>query len=305
MQRLRRLTKDAGFSQYTILNIFRQHLQIFRAYSAAIFVVLLTIIDVLYVGLVEHKLAHSIGYVFAVWLGAFATDLVIAIHPKPAIGFPIKHAVMKEVSVILGCTFLGMVFLSIRFIGNQWETMLPVYRLICSSLLLFTFPILLALIYLIYYRYRPKELGINLHYWYLPLLIHLIFGGITLAVVPRNSHWHSFIGQYGILGALFTGLITAALPEEFTRMLLQTRLGSAFCNKGLGFVIATFIWACMHIPINLHQDPRTSFVSVLSGSLAVMPIGFLWGYLTHRTKSLLPAVFVHGPNFWGLQNFHS
>jgi membrane protease YdiL (CAAX protease family) len=35
----------------------------------------------------------------------------------------------------------------------------------------------------------------------------------------------------------------------------------------------------------------------------MMPIGFLWGYLTHRTKSLLPAVLVHGLNFWGLQNF--
>jgi membrane protease YdiL (CAAX protease family) len=303
MHPLQSLTRDAGFSQYAILNIFRQHLQIIRRYPAAIFVVLLTILNVLYIGHTEHQLAHSIGYLFAVWLGAFATDLVIAIHPKSAIGFPIKHSVMKEVGVILGCTFLGMIFLSIRFTSGWWETMSFHYRLACSSLLLFTFPIALALIYLIYYRYRPKELGINLHYWHLPLLIHLIFGGITLAVVPGNSHWHSFIGQYGLLGALFTGLITAALPEEFTRMLLQTRLGFACRNKGLGFVIATFIWACMHIPVDRYHDPRASLISVLSGSLVVMPIGFLWGYLTHRTKSLVPAVLVHGLNLWGLQNF--
>lgn len=283
-----------------ILGTFRQHLQMLRLYPAAIFIMLLTGIDVLYVGHTERQLAHSIGYLFAVWLGAFATDLIVAIHPKPAIGFPIKHSAMKEVSVILGCIFLVMIFLSIRFRSSQWETMRPIYRLICS-LLVFMLPIL---IYFLYYRYRPKELGINLHYWYLPLFIHLIFGGITLALVPGNSHWHSFIGQYGLLGALFTGLITAALPEEFTRMLLQTRLGCAFCNKGFGFVFATVIWACMHIPINRYHDPRASLVSVLSDSLIIMPIGFLWGYQTHRTKSLVPAVLAHGLNLWGLQNFH-
>jgi len=31
-------------------------------------------------------------------------------------------------------------------------------------------------------------------------------------------------------------------------------------------------------------------------------MGLLWGYMTHRTKSLLPAVLVHGFNLWGLHN---
>jgi hypothetical protein len=61
MQRLQRLREDAGFSQYVISNIFRQHLQIIRTYPAAIFVVLLTILNVLYIGHAEHQLAHSIG----------------------------------------------------------------------------------------------------------------------------------------------------------------------------------------------------------------------------------------------------
>src|ERR1700733_11682307 len=104
MQRLQRLREDAGFSKHVILDVFRQNLQIIRTYPAAIFVVLLTILNVLYIGHAEHQLGHSIGYLFSVWLGVFATDIVIAIHPKRAIGFPIKHAVMKETSVILGCT---------------------------------------------------------------------------------------------------------------------------------------------------------------------------------------------------------
>jgi hypothetical protein len=38
-------------------------------------------------------------------------------------------------------------------------------------------------------------------------------------------------------------------------------------------------------------------------SVRLIPLGLLWGYMTHRTKSILPATFVHGLNVWGLQNF--
>jgi membrane protease YdiL (CAAX protease family) len=38
-------------------------------------------------------------------------------------------------------------------------------------------------------------------------------------------------------------------------------------------------------------------------SIRIIPIGLVWGYLTHRTKSFVPATLVHGANFWGLQNF--
>jgi membrane protease YdiL (CAAX protease family) len=33
-----------------------------------------------------------------------------------------------------------------------------------------------------------------------------------------------------------------------------------------------------------------------------MPLGFLWGYITHRTKSLFPSIVIHALNLWGLQN---
>ena len=38
------------------------------------------------------------------------------------------------------------------------------------------------------------------------------------------------------------------------------------------------------------------------GVLDIVPLGLLWGYLTHRTGSLVPAVLLHLTNFWGLQN---
>src|ERR1700761_6459730 len=114
--------------------------------------------------------------------------------------------------------------------------------------LVFTYPIALTLIYLFIYRYKVRELGINLRFWYLPFLIHLLWGGMAMITARKTIIWHDFIVQNGIVGTLLAGLICAALAEEFTRMLLQTRLGVLFRNKGTGFVTATILWACLHIP---------------------------------------------------------
>jgi membrane protease YdiL (CAAX protease family) len=287
-----------------IVKSFRQHLHIVRSYPLAMAIVLATVVEVFYFGHVQHRMFHAIGYIFGVWFCAFLTDVVVNIRPKPAIDFPIKKPVAREALVILGCTLLGAVFLAIRF-SSLWPATHGFVRLgLILLLVFFTSPVALALIYFFLYRYKPKELGFNLRYWYLPLLIHPIWGAITFAVAPDKSHWHSFIQDRGFFGGLvFAGIISAALPEEFTRLLLQTRLGSFFRNKGLGFVAASFIWACLHIPVNHSQNPEASLASVVVGSWVIMPVGFLWGYITHRTKSLVPAILVHGLNLWGLQNF--
>ena len=184
----------------------------------------------------------------------------------------------------------------------MWSALHGLPRIATGSLIVFAYPVTLTLVYLLGFRYRPSQLGVNLHYWYLPLFIHLIVGGISLVVAPGKSHWHAAFAQMGALNLLFTGIICAALSEEFLRMLLQTRLGEGIHNKGLGFVLATFIWAALHLPVTA-QGSWSAFRHLLFGGMwTIMPIGFLWGYMTHRAKSLLPAVLVHGLNLWGLQN---
>ncbi len=106
----------------------------------------------------------------------------------------------------------------------------------------------------------------------------------------------------GIAGLLFTGLVSAALPEEFLRMLLQTRLGKAFKNVGMGFVVTSFIWCTMHLPVESQGEKTFDWELHATRLFTLMPIGYLWGYITHRTRSLLPSVLVHGFNLWGLQN---
>jgi len=280
----------------------RQHLHVIRNYPAAIAIALASALCVLYCGHLAHKTAHAILYLVAVWLCALATDVVVNLHSSPAIGFPIHYSPAQESAVILACTALGQVFLFFRF-STHWNAIqgLPKFALI--SLIVFTLPIVLALIYLFLYRYKPSELGINLRFWYLPLLIHLLWGGIAITTAINSVIWRSYIRQNGIGSVLISLVLNAALAEEFTRMLLQTRLGALFHNKGMGFVTATVLWACIHIPKSYpHTNDGTIPLLFFIKLATLIPLGLLWGYMTHRTKSLLPAVLVHGFNLWGLQN---
>lgn len=57
----------------------------------------------------------------------------------------------------------------------------------------------------------------------------------------------------------------------------------------------------MHAPKWYSEEHNIS--EAILGSVRIIPIGLMWGYLTNRTKSIFPATIVHGVNFWGLQNF--
>jgi len=282
-------------------NTLGNHGQIAYRNRAALIGLCATFATILWLG-VYREMRQVIGYLFAVWLSAFLADLIVAIKPEPAIGFPIKESKVQEALVVIGFTLLAFVPLSIRF-SKMWPLPSRVERLAFGvGFCFFTFFIGLACVYLLWYRYRPSQLGLNLRYWYLPLLIHSVFGVITLVVAPEKSHWQSFFHGSGFWGVLTVGVFEAALPEEFMRKLLQTRLERVLRYPGLGFFAATFVWAYLHVPMLWSLNPQWTFWRAVWAPWAFIPIGLLWGYLTHRTKSLLPAVLLHGFNLWGLQN---
>lgn len=248
-------------------------------------------------------LLHAVGYLFAVWLGIFIIDAVVIAKPAGEPVFIIKRDVKKELLLIITCTLLGAIFLCIRFFSD-WANLPGMVKLAAIPLIVFTFPIVPGLIFLFGYKYTFKELGINLRYWYLPILLHLVWGGITLLVAYDKSHWGEAMKEYSILNFLFTGLITAALSEEFSRMLMQTRLGAASGNMFTGIFVSSMVWSAMHIPIGYSQSPAGfSATEAIMSTAFLIPLGIFWGYLTHRTQSILPAILMHGFNMWGLQNF--
>ena len=286
------------------LNAFQQMLRNYPRtvvkYPTAVLAALAPFALVLYYGYDGDRMLHATGYLFAVCAGIFLTDLAVNLFPKATNGWPVKQAA-KETAVILGCMALGVLFLVIRFFGG-WEEMAGIVKLALLPLILFAFPVVLALLYVFWFRYKPRELGVNSNYWWLVMVLHALVGGVAMLVAADKSHWQEGWVELGAIGMLTTGVLGAALSEEFVRMLLQTRLGKLLGNFGWGFVLATLLWAVMHVPVAMRNNPDKELPEMMLASLSVMPMGFLWGYLTHRTKSLVPAVLLHGFNLWGLQN---
>ncbi len=281
--------------------VFRSYLAALQKHPLASAAILATFAVVLiYTGSTD-RLLHGIGYLSAVVAGGIITDIVVRMQPIISTGFPVRRPAKREVVVILICTLLGITFLLVRFFGG-WEAMNGIIRLLVLPLILFTFPVVLGAIYLFVYKYKPRELGINLNYWYLPLILHLLWAAITLTIAPDKSHWQEAYKEYGLLNFLFMGIVTAALSEEFLRMLLQTRIGKLTHNFATGFVTASAIWAFMHLPIYFRDNPDPTLWEGCVGAISIMPIGFFWGYLTYRTRSMIPAILMHGFNLWGLQN---
>ena len=91
------------------------------------------------------------------------------------------------------------------------------------------------------------------------------------------------------------------LPEEFVRYLTQTRLGKILTNNAAGWLIASVIWASLHLP-SFYANNTRGFVYALLGVVTILPLGLLWSFINHRTRSIVPAVLVHGTNLWALQD---
>jgi membrane protease YdiL (CAAX protease family) len=197
---------------------------------------------------------------------------------------------------------LGYVFLFFRFWPTvDWQHLPGLIKLVLLPLLLFMFPIALA-IYLLLKKYKLPNLGLRLNGLLLVLPIVFISAIINHYVSPQSLTLTAVLEESGgWFGAIFSGFIVAALSEEFFRFVGQTRLGAYFNNKGIAWFVTSLLWAFMHAPKWYGEE--LNMTEAVLGSLRIVPIGLMWGYLTHRTKSILPSVLVHGMNVWGLQNF--
>jgi membrane protease YdiL (CAAX protease family) len=160
------------------------------------------------------------------------------------------------------------------------------------------------LIYLLYKKYKLLQLGL-----YVKPLISLLLGfiiwGLTglFALVFHESGmlWEAGLKEIGgLVGLILVGVINSALFEEFNRFVIQSRFEKIISTNGINILFATSIWALMHFPMAYNKSEDIS--STLIYCVQIIPIGFIWGYLTQRTKSILPVVIAHGLNLWGFQN---
>ncbi len=208
----------------------------------------------------------------------------------------------KETFLIALYFLLAFIFLYFRYMAPiKWEDLnVKIKLLLVPILFLFVFPLGLT-ITLFVLRYKLKDLGIRFSGLLIAIPVIAIIAVTGLLFAPHDFTFSTvYEEEGGLFGLLVEGFIIAGLLEEFWRFIAQTRFAAFLKNKGLGWFIATVLWALMHVPTFYNQGH--SITDAFLGALSKIPLGLLWGYMTIRTKSIWPSVLVHGMNMWGLQN---
>lgn len=257
--------------------------------------------EVIFVGNRDKTLIKAIAYLLAMWFCSLVTDMYVIWHKPKHDEFLVKQP-LKETIYAVTCTLLGILFLMFRFVMLDWNNTPGPVKLAILPLIFFTFPVILFVILLLY-KYKLKDMGFRFsNVIFVAVLVILVTAVTAYIVAPAGFTFRIVYRQAGgLTGLLIEGFITAALPEEFTRLILQTRLGALFNSKSIGWFFASFIWACMHIPAFYAQ--HNNLPRAVMGALQIIPLGLLWGYMTFRTKNIFPAILTHGINMWGLQIF--
>ncbi len=119
--------------------------------------IVVTALLVLYVGLSHGTVIQAVGYLFIMWFCSFLIDFYALKRPVKN-DFPVRNS-KRETSYFFLCVLGGVLFLFIRFCLD-WEHINQFLRLAAIPLILFAFPIALAIIMLVL-KYKPKDLGIR------------------------------------------------------------------------------------------------------------------------------------------------
>jgi hypothetical protein len=245
------------------------------------------------IGVIHHKPVQAICYLFVMWLGTLITDVYVFLKPVKRMIY-VKNA-KKETLYLVLCTFLGFVFLILRFDGF-WEHMNGIEKLSSIVLIPFAFPIALAVIMLLL-KYKLSDLGIALNGLIIAIPITILIAMVAYLVAPEGFTYKQIGGIWDIF---FAGIVSAGLAEEFWRYIAQSRFAALFHNNAMGWLVGVIIWASMHTPKWLADG---NLAEALYGTIRIIPLGLMWSYMSYRTRNILPSVIVHGLNVWGLQNF--
>ena len=251
----------------------------------------------------EDKIKHGIGYFVFFYIALFVIHFFTNKFP-PKIDIEVKQP-KRELAIITLFSVLGAIFITLNFYlkANTEQIGFLVRLPILLGIFFFTFPLGIV-IYLFFKKYKLLQLGLKTK----PLshlLLGLIVWGLTglFAYIFNKSGilWAEAYAELGgVSGMILQGVIGAGLVEEFSRFVMQSRFERVFKRFGFNILFATTIWAFMHFPVTYFRG--TNISETLIYCIQIIPIGFIWGYLTHRSRSIVPATIVHGLNLWGFQN---
>lgn len=249
------------------------------------------------------KTLHGIGYFIFFYVSILTIHYFTQrIPPKNEI--EVKEP-KKELTVAILFAVLGMLFLTLNFMLKSNTIPDKIFTKIPIGLgsIIFAMP-LGIFVYLLIKRYKLMRLGLTTQP-IVSIILGLIIWGLTgLFAYFFNKEGILWARAYeelgGIMGIIMQGVIGAALFEEFSRFVIQSRFEKVFKTNGINILFATTMWAFMHFPVTYFKGK--DLTGTLVYCIQIIPLGVIWGYLTQRTKSIVPATVAHGINLWGFQN---
>jgi len=255
-------------------------------------------VAVLLVAAVWHgKAVQALAYLAAVAVSVLAIDAISLRQPKRR-AIPVRNPRFESMAII-GFGLIAGGWLFCRFVLD-YRPPSGALRLAWIVFGLGSVFSILPALFLLSRGYGVANLGLRLQGITTALPVLAIFAGFTFAFSRHSITWSGAMAEGGSpLGFVLTA-ISACLPEEFFRFAWQTRIGAWMKNPAAGWLIASIAWALLHGPIDYSQSH--SIVDAVLGVIDIVPLGLLWGYLTHRTGGFVPSMLLHGVNLWGLQN---
>jgi len=247
---------------------------------------------------IQQDLGRALLYLAVIAMSVVLIDVTLARWPVSTRHVPVRNAGGEAVFLIVSFA-LGLFWLTGRFVWNLRPDP-GLLRLLWLAILMGCVFNALPAIVLLARRYRLTDLGLRITGLHAVPLVMATFAAATFALSPASITWRGAIEETGSIVALIGTALLAAVPEEFFRFVWQTRVGAWLKDPAVGWLVASACWALLHGPKD--WDESHSLPVTLMGVVNIIPLGLLWGYLTHRTGSMLPAIALHATNLWGLQN---
>jgi membrane protease YdiL (CAAX protease family) len=184
------------------------------------------------------------------------------------------------------------------FDGLAPRPLLVAVRIVGMLCLLQVVPVL----WLAWRGYRATSLGVRWTGASAAFACAALVAATALSIDPDGAPPVKAVraGAWAELALVIVGAAPQVIAEEVLRLTLQTRIAALTKNAALGWLLATLPWALLHIPAWMNSGG--SLEGAVGGALRIVPIGLMWGFLTWRTGSIVPALLAHQLNVFGLQN---
>ncbi|MTV81148.1 CPBP family intramembrane glutamic endopeptidase [Secundilactobacillus folii] len=142
---------------------------------------------------------------------------------------------------------------------------------------------------------HPYHLNLKFKPLYVTLAVIVLYM-FTMALIQRHSI--SIVATFKPTMFLQDFLVVGITEETIFRGYLLNRLRKMLASEQNALILQAILFALIHLPRYLTTYPTPSFLTILGQLVTVALLGYLFGWLFLRSRSLWPSIIVH--SVWDL-----